>query len=97
MNGSSLKLIQQLHHHQCYCQKIVEVEERDHIRNFQPPVSGDEIMATFNIKPSKEIGVIKEAIKEAILDGDIPNEYDAAYELMLEKGKKLGLKKNEKV
>ena len=72
-------------------QKIVEVEERDHVRNFQPPVSGEEIMRTFNLKPSREIGVIKEAIKEAILEGDIPNDYDAAYELMLKEGKKLGL------
>lgn len=72
--------------------KIVEVEERDHIRNFQPPVNGDEIMKTFNLKPSKEIGIIKEAIKEAILEGEIPNEHAAAYELMLEKGKALGLK-----
>ncbi len=77
-------------------QKIVEVEERDHIRNFQPPVSGEEIMKAFNLKPSREIGVIKEAIKEAILEGDIPNEFDAAYKLMLEEGKKLGLKTDEK-
>ncbi len=72
--------------------KIVEVEERDHVRNFQPPISGEEIMAAFNLKPSREIGIIKEAIKEAILEGDIPNEHNAAYDLMLKEGKKLGLK-----
>ncbi|MCM5663509.1 CCA tRNA nucleotidyltransferase [Galbibacter mesophilus] len=72
--------------------KIAEVEERDHVRNFQPPVDGAEIMETFNLKPSKEIGIIKEAIKEAILEGEIPNEHDAAYEFMLKRGKKLGLK-----
>ncbi|WP_298344790.1 HD domain-containing protein [uncultured Algibacter sp.] len=72
--------------------KIVEVEARDQVRNFQPPVSGEEIMKAFNLKPSREIGIIKETIKEAILEGDIPNDFDAAYKLMLKKGKALGLK-----
>ncbi|MCC6585014.1 MAG: HD domain-containing protein [Chitinophagales bacterium] len=75
-------------------QKIKEVEARDHIRNWQPPISGEIIMQTFNIKPSREVGIIKEAIKDAILDGVIPNDYDAAYNLMLEKGNELGLTMN---
>jgi tRNA nucleotidyltransferase (CCA-adding enzyme) len=73
--------------------KIVEVEERDQVRNFQPPISGEEIMAIFNLKPSREIGILKEAVKEAILEGEIPNEYQAAYDFVLKKGEKLGLHK----
>ena len=71
--------------------KIKEVEERDKVRNFQPPVTGEEIMKAFDLKPCREIGQIKEAIKEAILDGEIPNEHEASYSFMIEKGKQLGL------
>ena len=73
--------------------KFKEVEERDHIRNFQPPVSGEEIMEHFGIGPSRIIGEIKEALKEAILDGHIPNEKQAALALMEEVAKKQGLTK----
>lgn len=73
--------------------KIVEVEEKDSVRNFQPPITGEQIMEIFNIKPSREIGILKEAVKEAILEGEIPNEYNAAYEFVLEKAKKIGLQK----
>lgn len=72
-------------------EKMAELEERDRVRKFQPPVSGEEIMATFNLPPCREIGVIKEHIKNSILDGVIPNERDAAVRLMFEKAKELGL------
>ena len=72
-------------------EKIIQVEEKDNIRNFQPPITGAEIMKTFNLKPCKTIGIIKENIKEAILDGDIGNNYEDAYNLMIQEGEKLGL------
>ncbi len=75
-------------------QKIKEVEERDRMRNFQPPITGEEIMKTFNLQPCREIGLIKEAIKEAILEGEISNEYESSYNFMLKKGKELGLNKS---
>ena len=75
--------------------KLVELEERDRIRNFQPPVSGEDIMRTFGIGPCREIGTIKDAIKDAILDGSIPNERDAAWQMMLSLGADLGLKLRE--
>jgi len=72
-------------------QKLVEIEEKDRIRNFQPPVGGEDIMRTFGIPPCREIGTIKDAIKDAILDGLIPNDRAAAWQMMLEKAAELGL------
>jgi hypothetical protein len=72
-----------------------EVESKDHLRNWQPPITGEMIMASFGIAPGREVGVIKNAIRDAILDGDIENNYDAAYAFMLEEGLKLGLTKVE--
>ncbi len=73
--------------------KLKEIEEKDHVRNFEPPISGELIMQAFDLKPCKEIGIIKNQIKDAILDGDIPNELNAAQKLMFQLGEKMGLKK----
>ena len=68
-------------------------EEKDKIRNWQPPITGEDIMKTFNIPAGREVGIIKNAIREAILDGIIKNDFDEAHHFMLEKAKEIGLKK----
>ncbi len=77
--------------------KLKEIEEKDKIRNWQPPISGNEIIQIFNIKPSKIVGAIKDAIKDAILDGLIENNHDDAYQFMIRKGEELGLKPSTRV
>jgi poly(A) polymerase len=89
------KVLQHLANFKLVREKLKEIEAKDHIRNFQPPVSGELIMETFRIGPSREIGIIKNAIKEAILEGIIRNDYDEACRLMIEEAQKLGLKKVE--
>lgn len=72
-------------------EKLKDIEEKDAIRNFQPPIDGNEIVEVFNLPPSRAIGDIKNAIKDAILDGKIPNEYEPAYNYMLEVAKEMGI------
>lgn len=85
------KVIQYLQNFKDVRKRIIEVEERDSLRNFQPPICGDEIMNYFKLEPSKLVGEIKNAIKEAILEGEIPNDKCKAWEYMIEKGKELGI------
>ncbi|MDL2240765.1 CCA tRNA nucleotidyltransferase [Bacteroidales bacterium OttesenSCG-928-K22] len=90
------KVKKYLENFQLVRQRLVEIEEKDFLRTWQPPITGEHVMETFDIKPSREVGVIKNAVKDAILDGDCENTFDAAFEFMLEKGKSLGLKPKNK-
>ena len=89
------KVTRYLANFQLVREKLKEIEEKDTIRNFQPPVTGELIMETFGLQPCKEIGIIKMAIKEAILEGEIHNNYEEAFNFMMEKGRELGLKVKE--
>ena len=86
------KVKRYLENFQLVRQRCKEVEEKDHIRNWQPPITGELIMETFGLSPSKPVGIIKDSLKDAILDGVIPNSFEAAYTFMLEKGKEMNLK-----
>lgn len=90
-NESKVKRIKQ--NYEIVKQKLKEVEEKDEIRNWQPPITGELIMETFGLKPSREVGIIKDSIREAILDGLISNDYNSAYDFMLAEAAKIGLEK----
>lgn len=92
---NSYKVKQYMHNFEIVRQKMLEIEEKDRVRNFQPPVCGEEIMRIFDLVPCKEIGVLKNTVKDAILDGIIPNEKQAALDLLYSEAKKLGLKPHE--
>ena len=78
-------------------EKLKEVEEKDRIRDWQPPVTGSDIMNVFGLQPGREVGILKNMIREAILDGEIKNDFDSAYEFMLRKGKEMGLEVKNKM
>ena len=80
-----------LHNFQIVRQKLVDIEEKDRIRNFQPPVSGDEIMEMFELKPSPAVGTLKSALKDAILDGKISNNRSQALDFVISRAKQMGL------
>ena len=80
-----------LNNFQIVRQKLKDIEEKDRIRNFQPPVNGEEIMQIFRLGPCAEVGKLKSAVKDAILDGLIPNEHEAALQFIMEQAEKMGL------
>jgi hypothetical protein len=92
-SGNEQKVIKYLKNYDFLQKKIVEIEQKDHLRNWQPPITGADIMETFGIKAGKEVGIIKSAIREAILDGVIENQRESAFNYMLKIGKDLGLEK----
>jgi poly(A) polymerase len=94
-SGIDSKVQRFLHNFQLVRAKMKDLEERDRVRNFQPPITGDIIIKTYDVPPSSIVGDIKEVIKNAILDGIIPNDYDAAYALMESEAEKRGLKRRE--
>ena len=89
---NQIKIRQYLTNFELVRQKLKDIEEKDRIRNFQPPISGELIMKLFNLPPCREVGIIKNAIREAILDGFVENQYEACYEYMLKEAEKIGLK-----
>ena len=84
------KVQRYLENYELVKQRLAEVEEKDQLRNWQPPITGEIIMRTFGLPPSREVGTIKTAVREAILEGEIENNYDDAYRYMLEQGRALG-------
>ena len=92
-SGIESKVKRYLKNFELVRRKMADIEEKDRVRNFQPPITGELIMSTYGIPPCREIGDIKTIIKDAILDGQIPNEYNAAYALMERLAEERGLKK----
>ncbi len=96
-SGNMAKVERYLENFAVVRDKLREIEEKDKLRNWQPPVSGEDIMQAFSIGPGREVGMIKTAIREAILDGKIPNQREQALELMYSEGEKLGLRVSKKI